>query len=119
MAILLLSAYAALIGGDNIVISTIFQVFAANIVIHAGLAGLQRLECKSIALETVLNMLCTVFVVVAFGAASGWFRSTPVGVLIIMTVAVYLAGLLLSIFRAREEAKAINSLLRLRDKHNK
>jgi hypothetical protein len=115
ISLVLLAVVATLFGGSVIFISSVFQSLFVSAIVHAGLALLQRLEPQHAALAFTLGLGYTIAAVLSFGAIFGWFSSTPVWILVLMSVVIYLAGLLLSIFRTRREADAINSLLRRRE----
>jgi len=54
-------------------------------------------------------------IIIIFANIFDWFSSTPLWVLVIMTILVYASGLLLSIIRMREDIRIINQLLNKRN----
>jgi len=114
-----LALIGTLYGAEFLFISGVFQSLGANTVINLGFILTGKFESKNPILEAVLDISYTIVVLIIFGAVFNWYSSTPIWVLIIMAVLIYLSGCLISIFRMREDVKAINELLQKRKKQNK
>ena len=119
ITLIVLAIIGALYGANFIFIIGVFHALATNIIVHSGYLLTRKFESKYIALEVVLDLGFTIFVVVFLGTVIKWFNNTPVGILVIMAVVIYLIGLLLSIFGIRKEINTINRLLQNRNKKNK
>ena len=63
----------------------------------------------------MLDIGYTIAVVILCGAAFDWYTSTPVWLLIIMSVVIYLAAVSLSIFRMKKDIEEINELVKRRN----
>lgn len=119
ITLIVLSLIGTLYGAKMLFISGVFQSLGANIVMHLGFIITGKFESKYHILESVLDISYTIVVLIIFGAVFNWYTSTPIWVLIIMAVIIYLFGCLMSIFRIKEDVKAINELLQKRKKTNK
>ncbi len=106
-------------GATLICIDSVYQVLAANIVVQMGYLLTQRYESKYAVFEAALDIGYTIIVLITFGFIFHWFTSTPIWILIIMSVTIYIAGLLLSMFRMRGEINTINKLLQERRKYER
>ena len=114
VTLLVLSLIGTLYGAKFLRISSVFESFAANIVIHLGFMLTSRFESKYIALDSAIDIGYTVIVLIAFGYVFDWFGSTPIWILVIMAIVIYAIGLILSLFRIRSDVKSINELLKKR-----
>ncbi|MCL2528652.1 MAG: hypothetical protein FWE42_09575 [Defluviitaleaceae bacterium] len=104
------------VGYDLYFTTAVFQMFAANIVIHLGLLVTRKFESKYFALEVLLDVTYTAAVIISFGFALGWLVVTPVYLLAAMALLIYVISLLLNISRVRNETNDINNLIKIRDK---
>jgi hypothetical protein len=116
ITLIVLALIGTLYGAKFLFISGVFQSLGANIVMHLGLIITGKFESKYPILEAILDISYTIVVLIIFGAVFNWYRSTPIWILIIMAVIIYSFGCLMSIFRMREDVKAINELLQKRNK---
>ncbi len=115
VSILLLTAIGTVMGGCALFFSSIFQTLGVNIVIHAGLFVISRMESNSILIETILDIGFITFAVLLFGAAFDWYADFPFWILIIISVIVYFFSVSIKIFRANKEIDEINHLLQIRN----
>lgn len=116
ITLVVLAIIGTLFGAKFLFISSVFQSFGANIVINLGFIITRRFESKYAALEATLDIGYTIIVLVIFGAVFDWFTNgTPIWILAIMAVIIYFLGLLLSMFRMREDINTINQLLQKRN----
>lgn len=117
VTLVMLAVIGTLSGAKFLFISSVFQSLAANIAIHLGYLLTRKFESGYVLLEAALDIGYTIVVLITFGFIFHWFTSTPIWILVIMSIVLYIAGLLLSIFRIREEIDTINRLIKKRDKH--
>ncbi|MNI27545.1 hypothetical protein D3C81_1529880 [compost metagenome] len=115
ITLVILAGIGALSGAKFILISSVIQSLAANVIIHSGYYLTRKYESEYVLLEAALDIGYTISVLIAFGFIFNWFTSTPIWMLVIMSMVIYIAGLLLSMFRSREEINAINRLLQARN----
>lgn len=116
ITLVILALIGTLYGAKFLFISGVFESLGANIVMHLGFIITGKFESKYPILEAILDISYTIVVLIIFGAVFNWYRSTPIWILIIMAVIIYSLGCLMSIFRMREDVKAINELLQKRNK---
>jgi len=115
-----LAVIGTLSGAKFLFISSVFQSLGANIVINLGFLLTRKFESKCAALEATLDLGYTITVLIIFGAVFDWFEhGTPIWILAIMAVLIYLSGLFLSLFRMHEDINTINQLLQKRSNKNK
>lgn len=115
ITLITLAILGALFGATRLFISSVFESFLCNLVIHIGLFFTQKFESRYAVLEYALDIGYVVAVVTASGAVFNWYRTTPLWILLTMSAMVYLAGVLLSIFRLRQDIDEINRLLQKRN----
>lgn len=115
ITLIVLAALGTMYGAHYLFIKSVFQSFFANIIIHAGLRLTHRFESGYAALEYMLDIGYTIAVVILCGAVFDWYTSTPVWLLIIMSVVIYLAAVSLSIFRMKKDIEEINELVKRRN----
>ena len=115
LSLIILSMIALMSDAKCLFISTVFEAFGANIVIHSGLLHIRRLEFKYAICGFLLDISYAVAVLIVFGAIFDWFASTPIWILVIMAVIVYGLSLFLNLFRMQQDVREINELLQRRD----
>ncbi len=116
ITLIVLAIIGTLFSAKFLFISSVFQSLGANIVIHLGFLLTSKFESKYAALEVALDIGYTIIVLTIFGAVFDWFTNgTPIWVLVIMAVLIYLLGLLISMYRMRVDINNINKLLRKRN----
>lgn len=115
LTLLVLAAFGTMFGATVLFISGVFQSLIANIVIHIGLLLTHKFESKYAVLEYTLDIVYTIAVVLIFGFVFNWYSSTPVWMLVTMSVLIYLAGMLLSTIQMRQDISEINKLLKKRN----
>ncbi len=114
ITLVILAAVALLYGGECLFVSTVFQILAANAAVHFGLILTNKYENKYPILEALLNITYTTAVILIFGFIFDWYSSTPIGILIIMVLLVYVIGYFISVLGTKEDMEEINRLLRER-----
>lgn len=115
ITLIVLAVVATMFGAQFLLINSVFQCLIANIIIYIGLRCTQRFESSYAALEYALDIGYTIAVVLISGAAFNWYTSTPVFILIIMSVTIYLICILLSVIQMRQDIEEINELLKKRN----
>lgn len=116
ITLVVLAIIGTLFDAKFLFISSVFQSLGANIVVNCGFLLTRKFESQYAALEIVLDISYTIIVLIIFGAIFDWFANgTPIWVLVIMAVLIYLLGLLISLFRMQEDINTINKLLRKRN----
>ena len=111
----ILSIVALCYNAECLYIKTVFQVLGANLVVHLCLLLLHQLELKYPIFEMTLEVLIIIVTLIVFGAIFQWFTSTPIWVLIIMGVVIYVVSLILNIISMKQEAQKINTLIKKRN----
>ena len=115
ISIIVLGCIGLLSGAHWVAIGSVFQTLGANLVIHVGLHWIKKIETPYLFIETLMDIGYSFIVLVVFGYFFNWYSSTPIWILGIMAVVVYLIGLFLNNFRVREDIKQINELLQQRN----
>lgn len=114
LSLVLLSGIALFFQAECIFLQTVFQIFGVNIVFHAGFLLTGKLEMRWPFAELFLNIAMIIFLLLFFGSLFDWFSSTPVWILIPMGLVIYLISAVLQLFRMRQDAQEINTLIRER-----
>ncbi len=113
LSLILLSIIATFYSAEFLCIETVFQVLLLNVVVHLILLLMYKIEIKYLAVEVVLEIILTVAVSLLFGAVFHWYTSTPLFVLVLMSMAVYVISIILNILHMKQEANEINELIRI------
>ena len=116
ISLILLSAIALLYNAEYLYIPTVIQTLGANLMIHLGLLLLHKSELKYPILEMALDILIVTVTLICFGAIFGWFASTPIWILVIMSIIMYLISLCLNLMSMKREAQEINALIQKRNR---
>lgn len=114
LSLVLLSGIALFSQAECIFLQTVFQIFGVNIVFHAGFLLTGKLEMRWPFAELFLNIAMIILLLLFFGSLFDWFSSTPVWILIPMGLVIYLISAVLQLFRMRQDAQEINTLIRER-----
>jgi hypothetical protein len=112
--LVILAAFFILFDINRITVPTVFQIFGANIVVNFGLLLTNKFECRYVIVEYLLDISYIIAVLVVSGAIFDWYSSTPVWVLVIMAVVIYIFTLIISMNKLRNDTKEINKLLQKR-----
>lgn len=119
ISLVMLSLFAILNGAVFLCISSVFETLMANIVIHFGLIVTGKFESKYPILDSFLDVSFIVVVLIVFGKIFYWNSSTPVWILIIMAVIIYIIGCIIGTLYVRKDIKTINELLKKKKEKNK
>lgn len=113
IALILLSMTANIYRAQFLCIDTVYQILAANVMIHLVFSLLKQFESKYYFIEIFIEVGSMLLILIISGVIFKWFTSIPVPVLIIMGLATYLIGGLIDIFNIRKDLKFINNQLEL------
>lgn len=115
LSLILLSVIALFYQAEYLCLQTIFQVFAANTVLHFGFLLLHKLEMNRLLVETFSGIAMIIILLIVCGFLFDWFSSTPVWVLISMGFVIYIVSVVLDLINMRQDAREINMLIRKRE----
>ena len=119
ISLVLLSIIAMCYSAELICITTVFQVFLVNIVAHLILIYLSKTEIKYLAVEIVIEIGLIIILSLLFGAIFHWYTSTPIVVLIPMSITIYVISIVLNILRMKQDADEINKLIQINKQDRK
>lgn len=115
LSLILLSVIALFYQAEYLCLQTVFQVFAANTVLHFGFLLLHKLEMNRLLIETFSGIAMIIILLIVCGFLFDWFSSTPVWVLIPMGFIIYIVSVVLDLISMRQDAREINMLIRKRE----
>lgn len=115
ISLILLSIIALFFQAKCIYIQTVFQVLGANIVIHLGFVFLNKSEIKHTILEIFLHIMLIIITLFICGLIFRWFTSTPIWILVIMGIVIYIVSVILNVIYMGQEAREINILIKKRN----
>ncbi len=113
LSLILLSIIATFYSAEFLCVKTVFQVFLLNAVVHLIFLLMYKIEIKYLAAEAALEIILTVAVSLLFGAVFNWYTSTPLFVLVLMSMAIYVISIVLNILHMKQEANEINELIQI------
>lgn len=113
ISLILLSIIATLYSAEFLCVKTVFQVFWVNVVTHFILLLMYKIEIKYFSIEVAIEIVLTVALSLLFGAIFNWYTSTPLFVLVSMSIAIYVISIVLNILHMKQEADEINSLIQI------
>lgn len=111
LSLILLSIIAMFYSAEFLCIKTVFQVFVLNVVVYLILLLIYKIEIKYLAVEVAFEIVLTVALSLLFGAIFNWYTSTPLLVLVLMSIAIYVISIVLNILHMKQEADEINKLI--------
>jgi hypothetical protein len=114
ITITVLAMMATLYGAKFIFVKSVFQCLGANAVIHVGFLLTNRYESKYPILEALLDLTYAVTIIIIAGIIFKWYSSTPIWILVIMVLIIYLVGYFINTYRIKEDINEINKILRKR-----
>jgi len=114
IALVILALFFLFFGEEQMLVFTIFQIFGVNIIINVGVLLLHKIEIRYLILEYLIDISFIITVLVLFGYIFDWYSVTPVWVLVIMAVVIYIFVIIASIVAVRKKTNEINELLRKR-----
>lgn len=113
LSLVLLSIIATLYDAEFLCIETVFQVFLLNIVVHLILLLMYKIEIKYLVIEIAIEVVLTVALSLLFATIFNWYTSTPLLVLVLMSIAIYVISIILNILHMKQEADEINKLIQI------
>lgn len=116
LTLVLLSGAAFVYQAKCLFVATIFQSLFANVIIHAGLSFIRKFESIYSIFEVLLKVGYTLGILIACGFLFNWYCSTPIWLVVVIGVAVYLIACLLDILRMNDDLSYINKELEKRKK---
>ena len=99
--------HSAVFPSEMYYLQTVFQVLGANIVIHLGFVFLNRSEMKNAILEMFLHIMLIIITLYIFGLIFQWFTSTPMWILVIMAIIIYIVSVIVNVLYMGQEAREI------------
>lgn len=111
ISLILLSIIAVLYRAEFLCVKTVFQVFLVNVIAHLILLLMNKIEIKHAAVEAAIEIVLIVALSLLSGAAFNWYTSTPLFVLIPMSIAIYVISIVLNILHMKRQADEINKLI--------
>jgi len=115
-ALVILAVFAVLLNAEIHFVPTVFEIFAANIIIILGLSLRWKLEIRNIILEYLVDISYIILVLVVFGLIFDWYSAIPVWLLVAMAVVIYIFAMIISVTKINKDAKELNKLLQKRRK---
>jgi len=110
-ALVILALFSLLFKVEINFVPTIFEIFAANIVIILGLFLRMKFEIRSIILEYLIDISYIIAVLIIFGFLFNWFSAIPIWLLVVMAVVIYIFATIITVTMIRNDAKELNKLL--------
>jgi len=110
-ALVILSLFLLLFNVNISFVPTVFQIFAANIVIVLGLFLRGKFEIRYIFFEYLIDISYIIAVLVVFGLIFSWYSAIPVWLLVVMAVIIYIFVMIISVTKIKKDAKELNKLL--------
>ena len=114
-ALVILAAFSVFFDVEVHFVPTVFEVFAANILIILGLFLRWKFEFRFILLEYLVDITYIVVVLIVFGFIFNWY-SMPVWHLIVMAVVIYIFCMTVFIIKFKKDTNEMNELLQKRKK---
>jgi len=115
-ALVILAAFSAFFDVEFYFASAVLETFAANVLIVLGLYVRWKFEIRYIILEYLADIGYTIAVLIVFGFIFNWYAVTPVWLLIVMAVAIYILGMTVFLIKFRKDTNEMNELLEKRKK---
>jgi len=112
--LVILSVFSLAFGVEIPFVPTIFEIFAANIVIVLGLFLRGRFEIRNIILEYLADISYIIAVLVVFGLIFNWYHAVPIWLLITMAFVVYTFAMIFTATKIKKDAEELNKLLQKR-----
>lgn len=114
ITLLLLATVATMYQGTVIFISSIYESFVVNIIIHVGLLFVRKLESNYSIIELFLSVGYVLCVLIVAGFVFNWYSSTPLWVVVLMGVCIFAVACIIDLFKINEDIKFINHTLKKR-----
>jgi hypothetical protein len=115
-ALVILAVFSVLLNVEINFVPTVFEIFAANIIIILGLFLRWKIEIRNIIFEYLVDISYIIVVLVVFGLIFDWYSAIPVWLLVAMAVVIYIFAMIISVTKINKDAKELNKLLQKRQK---
>lgn len=112
LSILLITLVATLYQGHALCLSTVYEIFLANILIHAAFTLIEHLEIPYFLLEDFIQVASFLLILLLLGWIFNWYRSISMWTLILIGIGVYILACCMDIFRIHHSLTYINEQLK-------
>ncbi|MBU5425985.1 DUF3021 family protein [Tissierella pigra] len=113
LTLIILAVIASLYGGEFLFISSVYQALAVNLIIALGLNIIQNIESKYFIIEVFRDVTFTLCILIFAGYLFNWYSSTPILVVIIMGLVIYVISYLINIIKINDDIAFINNRLKV------
>jgi len=104
-ALVILALFSLFFGVEINFVPTIFEIFAANIVIILGLFLRMKFEIRSFILEYLIDISYIIAVLIVFGLIFDWYSAIPVWLIVAMAVVIYIFAMIFTVTKLKNDAK--------------
>jgi len=116
-ALVILTVFSLLFSVEISFVPTVFEIFAADIVIILGLFLRGKFEIRNLILEYLVDISFIIAVLVVFGLIFDWYSAIPAWLLVVMAVIIYLFAMIFSVTKIKKDAEELNKLLKKRQEN--
>jgi hypothetical protein len=110
-ALVILAVFSLLFKVEISFVPTIFEIFAANIVIILGLFLRMKFEIRNLILEYLVDISYIIAVLIVFGLIFNWYSAIPVWLIVVMAVVIYIFAMIFTVTKLKKDAEELNKLL--------
>ena len=110
-ALVILTVFSLLFNVEISFVPTVFEIFAANIVIILGLFLRMKFEIRNLILEYLIDISYIIAVLIVFGLIFDWYSAIPAWLLLVMAVVIYIFATIFTVTKIRKDAEELNKLL--------
>jgi hypothetical protein len=110
-SLVILAVFSLLFKVEISFVPTIFEIFAANIVIILGLFLRMKFEIRNLILEYLVDISYIIAVLIVFGLIFNWYSAIPVWLLVVMAVVIYIFAMIFTVTKLKKDAEELNKLL--------
>jgi hypothetical protein len=111
-SLVILAVFSLLFKVEISFVPTIFEIFAANIVIILGLFLRMKFEIRNLILEYLVDISYIIAVLIVFGLIFNWYSAIPVWLLVVMAVVIYIFAMIFTVTKLKKDSDELNKLLR-------
>jgi hypothetical protein len=115
-ALVILSVFSLCFNVEISFVPTVFEIFAANIVVVLSLFMRWKFEIRNMILEYLADISVIIAVLIVFGLVFDWYSAIPAWLLVVMAVIIYIFAMIISVTKIKKDAKELNKLLQKRNK---
>jgi len=116
-ALVILAVFSLLFNVEISFVPTIFEVFAANIVIILGLFLRMKFEIRNLILEYLVDISYIIAVLIIFGLIFDWYPAIPMWLIVAMAVVIYILAMIFTVTKIKKDAEELNKLLQKRQEN--